>query len=101
MSYLVRIQRQRAGSTTRGWQVRAYWAAPRYVSRFFNAADHGGMAGARAAAEAAGAAAPEPNRQSAMKTALYRHWAAKLAEGAVTIDQMREALNKIGTKVSH
>ena len=25
MAYLVRIQRQRANSTTRGWQVRAYW----------------------------------------------------------------------------
>ena len=53
MAYLVRIQRQRSGSTTRGWQVRAYWDNPRYVSRYFSAADHGGMAGARAAAEAA------------------------------------------------
>lgn len=43
MAYLVRIQRQRAQSTTRGWQVRVYWDNPRYVSRFFAAADHGGL----------------------------------------------------------
>ena len=64
MAYLVRIQRQRAQSTTRGWQVRAYWAYPEYVSRFFNAADHGGMDGARAAAEAA---KPEVEREAALR----------------------------------
>ena len=53
MAYLVRIHRQRAGSTTRGWQVRCYTVAPRYVSRFFSASQHGGMRGARAAALAA------------------------------------------------
>ena len=53
MAYLVRIVRERAGTTTRGWQARAYTFAPRYVSRFFNAAGHGGMRGAQAAARAA------------------------------------------------
>lgn len=64
MAYLVRIQRQRAQSTTRGWQVRAYWDNPRYVSRFFDAAYHGGMRGARAAAEAA---KPEVEREAALR----------------------------------
>lgn len=64
MAYLVRIQRQRAQSTTRGWQVRAYWDNPRYVSRFFDAAHHGGMRGARAAAEAA---KPEVEREAALR----------------------------------
>ena len=63
MAYLVRIQRQRANSTTRGCQVRAYWAAPRYVSRFFAAADHGGMARARRAAMAA---MPDVEREAAL-----------------------------------
>jgi len=53
MAYLVRIVRQRRGSTTRGWQARAYIHAPRYVSQFFSAANHGGMRGAEAAARAA------------------------------------------------
>ena len=53
MAYLVRIVRQRRGSTTRGWQARAYIRAPRYVSRFFSADSHGGMRGAEAAARAA------------------------------------------------
>lgn len=63
MAYLVRIQRQRAQSTTRGWQVRAYWDNPRYVSRFFSAADHGGMRGARRAALAA---MPDVEREAAL-----------------------------------
>ena len=64
MAYLVRIQRQRAQSTTRGWQVRAYWDNPRYVSRFFSAADHGGMRGAKASALAA---KPEVEREAALR----------------------------------
>ncbi|MEY5100125.1 MAG: hypothetical protein RJA36_2844 [Pseudomonadota bacterium] len=52
MAYLVRIERERAGTTTRGWQARAYIKAPRYVSQFFSAAEHGGMRGAQAAARA-------------------------------------------------
>lgn len=64
MAYLVRIQRQRAQSTTRGWQVRAYWDNPRYVSRFFSAADHGGMRGARASALEA---KPEVEREAALR----------------------------------
>ena len=63
MAYLVRIQRQRAQSTTRGWQVRAYTVNPLYVSRFFSAADHGGMRGARRAAMAA---MPDVEREAAL-----------------------------------
>ena len=39
MAYVVRIVRQRRGTTTRGWQARAYTFNPRYLSRFFNAAN--------------------------------------------------------------
>lgn len=43
---------------------RAYWDNPRYVSRFFSAADHGGMGGARASALEA---KPEVEREAALR----------------------------------